>query len=339
MNDGDDMYFGGLYDYFNGYVQESIVKTDLVGNVDTSFNPNVQNGTAVVSIINYDANNLIIGGTFTLLNGLSCGRIGKVSKSTGTLDPAWQNSNAQSNIQGILKDGTDLIIVGNFTSYNGTARGRIAKLSGNNVLDTTIFTGVGFNGTLYGVIKNLAGNYIVWGNFTTYNGAAANRIVELNPTTGAKTALFGTGANSTVAQVFQDSLGNYYIIGNQSTLNGVATQKYLKTDSTGTILWATSTGPGVVPAGGFLDETNGYLYVSPPNDGWFRLNTTTGVRNSAWDTQQALIIAPGGSTFNVTTTYDTQGKLYLPGTHNYFRNQPFNRLVVLDSSGNLKSYV
>lgn len=345
--EGNDMYFMGQYNLFNGTINESIVKTDLVGNVNMTFNPYVQDGRYVSKIIEADASNFYIVGGFGTL-GISptntVNFISKISKTTGLVSDAnWVALNAQNGVFDIVKDSisSDVIITGNFTQYKGVSRGRIARISSSNVLDTTIFAGAGFNSTTYSVIQNLAGNYVIGGAFTTFNGVTQNRIIEIDRTTGLKTALFGTGASSTVSKIIQDSSGNYYIIGNLSTLNGVACGKLTKTDSSGNILSFSNNFPGVVPYGGFLDESNGYIYVSIGTTSIQRFDTATLTRDTAWEALQATIVNSSTSTFTPQTCgiKDSTGKIYLIGMFGLWKSQPFNRLVVLDNSGNLLSYV
>jgi hypothetical protein len=345
--EGNDMYFMGQYNLFNGTINESIVKTDLVGNVNMSFNPYVQDGRYVSKIIEADASNFYIVGGFNTL-GISptntVNFISKISKTTGLVSDAnWIATNAQNGVFDIVKDSIsgDVIITGSFTSYKGISRGRIARISSSNVLDTTIFAGAGFNGSTYSVIQNLAGNYVIGGAFTTFNGVTQNRIIEIDRTTGLKTALFGTGANSQVSKVIQDSLGNYYIIGNLSTLNGIACGKLTKTDSSGNILAFSNSFPGSIPYGGFLDESNGYIYVSIGTTSIQRFDTATLTRDTAWEALQATIIISSTNTFTPQTCgiKDSTGKIYLIGMFGLWKSQPFNRLVVLDNSGNLLSYV
>jgi uncharacterized membrane protein len=346
-NDGNNMYFTGLFNIFNGTIRQSIVKTDLVGNIDTTFNAQIQAGRFVSRIVEADANNFYISGGFNTVAGNTAQFITKIDKTTGALsDPNWIANNAQNNVYEFIVDGTDLVLTGTFTSYKGTSRGRIVKVSSTNTVVNTIFTGAGFNSTTYGVLKNLAGNYVIWGLFTTYDGAAANRIIEVNPTTGVKTALFGTGANSIVNWVQQDSSGNYYIIGNLSTLNGVACGKITKTDSSGTILAFSNSGPGTAPTGGFLDESNGYVYALFPfsstgsNNHITRYDTSTITYDTPWVTNADNVVntnssfAPGD-----IGTKDSTGKIYLVGSFSLWDSQTFNRLVVVDNNGNLLSYV
>ena len=345
--EGNDMYFMGNYNLYNGTINESIVKTDLVGNVNMTFNPYVQDGRYVSKIIEADASNFYIVGGFGTL-GISptntVNFISKISKTTGLVSDAnWVALNAQNGVFDIVKDSisSDVLITGNFTSYKGVSRGRIARISSSNVLDTTIIAGAGFNSTTYSVIQNLAGNYVIGGAYTTFNGVTQNRIVEIDRTTGLKTALFGTAANATVSKVIQDSLGNYYIIGNLSTLNGIACGKLTKTDSSGNILSFSNNFPGVVPYGGFLDESNGYIYVSIGTTSIQRFDTATLTRDTAWEALQATIVNSSTSTFTPQTCgiKDSTGKIYLIGMFGLWKSQPFNRLVVLDNSGNLLSYV
>ncbi len=346
-NDGNSMYFMGLFNLFNGTLRQSIVKTDLVGNIDTSFDAQIQASRFVSRVVEADANNFYISGGFNSVAGNTAQFITKISKTTGAVsDPNWLGTNAQNNVYEFIVDGTDLVLTGTFTSYKGSSRGRIVKVSSTNTVVNTIFTGAGFNSTTYGVLKNLAGNYVIWGLFTTYDGATANRIIEVNSTTGVKTALFGTGANSSVSQVFQDSLGNYYIIGNLSTLNGVACGKITKTDSSGTILAFSNNMPGSVPTGAFLDESNGYVYAltsfttAGSNQYILRYDTSTLTRDTTWDSNTSNVVSSSSSfTPGDIGTKDSTGKIYLVGSFSLWDSQTFNRLVVVDNNGNLLSYV
>jgi len=346
FNDGNNMYFTGLYNQFNGVLRECIVKTDLVGNIDTTFNALVQDNRYVSKIIEADAANLYIIGGFNTLGANTVNFISKISKTTGLVsDPNWIGTNAQNGIFDFVKDGSGrLIIFGSFTSYKGSSRGGIARIDANNNLDNTIFTGAGFNNGRLSIMINAAGNYVCGGTFTTYNGATANRIIEIDSTTGAKTALFGTGANSQITKIFQDSLGNYYIVGNLSTLNGVACGKVTKTDSSGNIL-AFNGHTGSVPSGAYLDDANGYLYVYYPvgttPGPLYRYDTATLTLDTTWQNLQQDVILQSTGTFTPATmgTKDPTGKIYLIGNMSMVQDLPFNRLVVLDNTGNLLSYV
>jgi hypothetical protein len=346
-NEGNNMYFMGNFNQFNGTIRQSIVKTDLVGNIDTTFNAQIQAGRFVSRIVPADANNFYISGGFNTVAGNTAQFITKIDKTTGALsDPNWIANNAQNNVYEFIIDGTDVVMTGTFTSYKGVSRGRIVRVSSTNVVDTTIFTGAGFNSTTYGVFKNLAGNYVVYGLFTTYNGATANRVIEIDRVTGVKTALFGTGANSQVNFMTQDSLGNYYLIGNLSTLNGVACGKITKTDSSGNILAFSNSGPGTAPSGGFLDESNGYVYALFPfsstgsNNHITRYDTSTITYDTAWVVGADSVLSSNSSfTPGDIGNKDITGKIYLVGSFSMWESQPFNKLVVVDNNGNLLSYV
>lgn len=345
--ENNEIIFGGVFNLFNGYVQEAMIKTDLVGNVITAFNPNMADGSQVFGVLEADASSLYIFGAFTQLGSplITANRITKIDKTTGACtDVNWQGTNAANVVSGAFKDGTDLVILGSFTTYKGLTRNRAVRVNSSNTVDTTIFAGTGFNAAVFGGFINLAGNYVLCGSFTTYNGVTYNRIIEINKTTGAATALFGSGSNSTINKVFQDSLGNYYLIGNTSIFNGVAANKITKLDSSGNVLASAPTAAGIVPSGGYLDETNGWLYVlcqGGNNNGVQRYSTSTLTNDTTWLNQQAVMIYQGVSqSNNVSWIKDNTDKLYIYGAQfSLHQSQPFNKLVVLDNNGNLMSYV
>ncbi len=81
----------------------------------------------------------------------------------------------------IQSDGK-ILFGGSFTAYNGTTANRLIRLNPNGSVDTTFNTGTGFNSTIYTTSIQSDGKIIVGGQFTSYNGTTANRIVRLENT-------------------------------------------------------------------------------------------------------------------------------------------------------------
>ena len=95
-----------------------------------------------------------------------------------------------------------ILVGGGFTTYNGATENRIIRLNSNGTKDTSFNTGTGFNDYVFSIALQPDGKILVGGGFTTYNGAAENRVVRLNPD-GTKDNSFntGTGFNSSVQSI------------------------------------------------------------------------------------------------------------------------------------------
>lgn len=143
-----------------------------------------------------------------------------------------------------------LLLFGDFGEWRQTSGDTfnsvsdMVKLEYNGVLDTS-FTNYGFinthgveNVVLYDAAELSDGSIVIVGEFTSYAGVTANRVVKINQY-GVIDTTFATNVGSgfaTTGQAFVkvDSNDFIYIGGGWSTFNGDATQKYLiRLDSDG----------------------------------------------------------------------------------------------------------
>jgi hypothetical protein len=68
---------------------------------------------------------------------------------------------------------------GDFTTYNGTAANLIIRLNPNGSVDNTFVYGTGFDSSVFSVVVQSDGKILVGGDFTDYDGTAANKIIRL----------------------------------------------------------------------------------------------------------------------------------------------------------------
>jgi uncharacterized delta-60 repeat protein len=92
----------------------------------------------VNNILFLPSGQLLLGGTFTVYNGFSQGRIARVNFD-GTLDTSFNTNGIGFN--GFVEDTAltadgKIIAAGNFTTYNGVSRPRVARLNADGSLDT-----------------------------------------------------------------------------------------------------------------------------------------------------------------------------------------------------------
>jgi uncharacterized delta-60 repeat protein len=121
-----------------------------------------------------------------------------------------------------LQSDGKLIVAGEFINIAGVPRRKIARLDASGNLDPTFNPGNGANGNIF-VVKVLPDNKIlIAGEFTTYNGAAVNRIARLNADGSLDTSFnTGTGASFTVNAIAVQTDGKIIVAGNFDTFNSI----------------------------------------------------------------------------------------------------------------------
>ncbi|WP_040401415.1 HYR domain-containing protein, partial [Cecembia lonarensis] len=128
---------------------------------------------------------LIIGGQFTLYNGVARNQIARLNPD-GSLDTSFDPGTGATSFvftTAIQADGK-IIIGGIFTEYNGVARNFIARLNGDGSLDTDFNPGTGANSQILTTAIQSDGKLIIGGDFTSYDGVSRVRINRLQNTVG-----------------------------------------------------------------------------------------------------------------------------------------------------------
>ena len=138
---------------------------------------------------------ILAGGTFTSYSGSGASRIARIN-TDGTIDTgsSW-NSGAGFNTMVYsvaVQSDQKIIAAGQFTTYSGSTANYIVRLNTSGTIDTSFNTGTGFNTQVNKVQFQSDGKLIAVGNFITYSGSTANRIVRLN-TSGTIDTSFNTG--------------------------------------------------------------------------------------------------------------------------------------------------
>jgi len=155
---------------------------------------------------------------------------GKIDNSFNILDDGQNGDGFDNTVRTLLmqKDGT-LLVGGDFLRLNGTAVSYLTRLNSDGSIDESFNTGTGFNGKIYSSCLQSDGKIIVGGNFTSYNGISAGRIIRLNQD-GSYDPTFNTTVGATTGIVYDIALqsdGRIIIVGsftkyNNSTINRVA---------------------------------------------------------------------------------------------------------------------
>jgi Domain of unknown function (DUF5122) beta-propeller len=201
-----------------------------------------------------------------------------------------------------------------------------------------------FNGTVLSISLSADGSRDVYvgGDFTTYNGAQANRIVRLNAD-GTIDQAFVTaiGFNASVRSIVPTAAqsGNVYVGGDFTTYNGIQRARVVRLNASGTLDPSFATGTGfdntvyiIAPAG----DGSGALYVGGAFTTYNGRIANSLVRLNADGTVDPGFVTGTGfnnTVFSVVPTSDGSGDLYVGGAFTLYNGIQAMRIVRLSSTG------
>ncbi len=210
-----------------------IIDSDTVNEPPGSGDPTYSSSAGFngdVYALQLQANNqLLVGGDFTMANGVTRNRIARLN-SDGSLDADFSlpsdNYGANASVRSLALQADGRILVGGFfTNFNGTACGRIARLNSDGNLDSQFNTGAGADNPVYAVAPTTVnGNPMILaaGAFVTINGNTFNGVGRLfsSGTPDSTFNLGGLGANAAVYALAVQTDGKIVIGGDFTTYNG-----------------------------------------------------------------------------------------------------------------------
>ena len=169
----------------------------VVSTNPVNYTPNITNGAAYKSA---EANGMLyVGGSFTSVTAaagtspagtFTRNHILAFNAATGSISTSFA-PNVNSDVWAIVASGTSLYIGGAFTSVNGVARRGLAKVNATTGAVDTAFNA----GLASGMVTEAAmvsGRLIISGTFP-------QRILAVNPTTGANTGYINVPVTGSVA--------------------------------------------------------------------------------------------------------------------------------------------
>ncbi len=234
---------GGAFTTFNGATVNYIVRLNSDGTRDTTFTTNIGTGAnSSVEVIKVQSDGkIVLGGSFTTLNGVTVNRIVRLN-SDGTRDTTFTTNTgtgANSTVSevAIQSDGK-IVVTGAFPAWNGTTVNYIVRLNSDGTRDTTFTsnTGTAANISTGPIVVQSDGKIVLGGSLTTWNGGLVNRIVRLN-SNGSRDFFFiinkSYAANSSVESIALHSGGKILIGGDFTTWNNVEVNRIARLNSNG----------------------------------------------------------------------------------------------------------
>ncbi|MGC2238471.1 MAG: FG-GAP-like repeat-containing protein [Pyrinomonadaceae bacterium] len=208
-----------------------IYRFNANGSLDNTYNPPPASLTGIYPGWVLDSSSRVV-----LLDNFS-GIIRFARLNTdGSLDTGFNPTLKQIGKASGLAIQTDgkILFSGDFNRVNGTIKNNLARVNTDGTLDTSFDVGSGFDVAPGLVVLQADGKILVGGDFTTFNGAARNRIARLNAD-GSLDNTFNTELSSTLYSIVPQASGKILIGGNFATVNGIAQSGIARLNADGSL--------------------------------------------------------------------------------------------------------
>lgn len=232
----------GEFTTWNGVYCNRIVRLDNNGNRDFTFNSfsgfNQTPGTTVNAIIQQTDGKILVGGDFTLYNGVERKNIVRINPNgsiDNTFDPGTGFDDEVTCIA--LQSDGKIVVGGAFSEFNGTSTELIARLNIDGSFDGTFNTGGFLSSPINSIAIQTDGKIIAGGDFENYSGTSCKRIVRIN-TNGSidNTFNIGTGFNIDGVKVVKLQPDGKILCGGEFTsYNGTSSKRIVRLNTDGTI--------------------------------------------------------------------------------------------------------
>ena len=339
----------GQFTACNGINRNKIIRLNIDGSVDTTFNPGLGFpllGNYISSIAIQTDGKIIVAGRFTSYNGVARSRIVRINPD-GSLDPTFIIGTgftglSNSGVFSIkLQPDGKIVAVGNFSGYNGTARYGITRLNSNGSLDATFNPGSGFNGEVWDLDIQTDGKIIAVGVFSSYNGSSCSRISRIN-TNGSIDATFsiGSGFNANISRTVKiQSDGKIVVGGGFYSYNGTNCYYLTRINSDGTIDTVFNTNSGTAISSDVYNlnfQDDGKIIVIGDGSAYNSIVTGHMLRlNGDGNLDSTFNKGTGFDTYVETTSIQPDGKILFGGGFTTYYEILQNRITRLNSDGGL----
>jgi uncharacterized delta-60 repeat protein len=321
-----------------------VILLELDGTVNNVFKNNIGTGanSDVVHISKQSDGKFILVGNFATWNGTTVNRIVRLN-SDGTRDTTFTTNtgtaaNSAIYSSSVQSDGK-IIIAGDFTSWNGTTVGRVVRLNSDGTRDTTFTTntGTGASSWILHTAIQPDGKILLGGNFTTWNGVTANRIVSIN-SDGTLDTTFNSNTSTSANNAVYSSIaiqpdGKILLGGFFTTWGGVTVNRIVRLNSDGTrdTTFTTNTGTAANNTVYSLDvQSDGKIVIGGNFTTWNGITTNYIVRLNSDGTRDTGFSINDGIAFN-NAVWDSEiqsdGKMLVGGSFLGFNNVNRTRIA------------
>ncbi len=330
---------GGNFTSYNGTIANRIIRLNTDGSIDNSFASGIGFNNDVWAIAIQTDGKVLVGGAFTSYNGTTANYIIRLN-TDGSIDNTFANGTGfNNNILAISVQTDGKILAGGiFTSYNGTSVNRIIRLNTDGSIDNSFAIGTGFNLSAWVISVQTDGKILVGGNFTSYNGTSANRIIRLN-TNGSidNTFTSGTGFDMVIYAISIQANGKILVGGFFTSYNGTPANYIIRLNTDGSIdnTFAIGTGFNFYVAT-ISVQTNGKILVG---GGFTNYNGTSTnyiiCLNTDGSIENTFAIGMGFDSDARVISVQTDDKILVGGNFSSYNGTSANHIIRLNTDGSI----
>jgi uncharacterized delta-60 repeat protein/uncharacterized repeat protein (TIGR01451 family) len=173
---------GGDFTSFNNFYYHHLVRLNLDGSVDPTFNADTGDSAsgAVDAIVIQPDGRIIIGGVFTNVNGVNCNHIARLN-TDGSVDASFNvGLGCNDTVEALALDSQARILVGGqFTRASRVTRNGMTRLNPDGTVDPDINFGAGANGYVHAMAIMANDEIDVGGSFSSFGGYVQNNFTRL----------------------------------------------------------------------------------------------------------------------------------------------------------------
>lgn len=253
---------------------------------------------------------------------------------------------------GLLGDGFDnavrttalqadgkLIVGGDFLNFNGGSTPYLCRLLPDGSKDPSFTLGIGFQSGVYCTLIQPDGKIIVGGNFTSFNGSSAGKLIRLNPD-GSRDSTFDTSIAATPGIVYSVALqadGCLVLAGSFTKYNTTTVNRIARILPNGNLDTTFASGTG---ASGVINtvqiQSDGKIVIAGSFASFNGISCNRIIRLNANGSIDAAFNA--GTGFNDaarTLAIQMDGKILVGGDFTTYNEAEANRIVRLNANGSI----
>lgn len=190
----------GNFTTFNGVNKKNIVRLNLDGSIDTSFNVGTSSNGYITCVKLQNDGKILCGGKFSQFNGQAYSSMVRLNNN-GTIDSSFNIGVGFKNVinsftqEGIIKtidiqNDNKIIVGGKFLKFNNFIKINLVRLNSNGSIDNSFNIGIGggnnttdgtYNGQIFRLIFDNSLNKIyLTGIINNFNGNPSFNVLRLN---------------------------------------------------------------------------------------------------------------------------------------------------------------
>ncbi|PYI80634.1 MAG: hypothetical protein DME26_21160, partial [Verrucomicrobia bacterium] len=324
---------GGEFTTIGGTARNHLARLNADGTLDPGFNPNVGEAFEYVYCTSVQSDGkIIIGGLFTIVNGVARSRIARLN-ADGTLDTNFAPNASRTVWSTAVQPDGKILIGGSFEMVGGTTRNYLARLNADGTADSSFNPNV--SGDVYTIALQADGEIVIGGFFTSVGEMARNHLARLHAD-GTLDATFDPNVSAPVGTapgtVYSTSIqaDGKIVIGGDFTLVGGMVRTNLarlNTDATldigfnstanSTVYSTAAQADGKIVIGGIFTSVSGTL-----RNRIARLNAD-GTLDTSFN--------PNANNFVYSTAMQSNGKIVVGGLFTTLGGVARNRIARLEN--------